>query len=780
MIFFSHPVYVKCYTNPDIETPFVIQATRLSTDITMMPVPPDVVFTTRIALMNNCTTGTNPSHCERGLPRDQTDLKLLLDKHSNIYPGKRSNIDYTFFSDEGEGGSQYSYLQFNFDARHINHGRNDYQPQDNELLMYSLPHHREIIMPESMSVNTFKFDGKMHCTPSLNGQACLVMGSKWVLRQDLGESPSFWATRPPKAEFLPNLAKAINQDISFQIPLYFQKGAGDTYFSGKILAKLSRILLITAEMRDICSRPADFGSDYISKCKAITLPTDEQFQTALNHLRSGTEVWINGTAVTPFVFDIHWGGLVSCGCLFDSSIMTCANTGTDDCPSFGDPGLDFGHAFYNDHHFHAGYHIYAAATVAHFDGDWGKRNFEHVLLLIRDIANPSPDDKYFPMYRMKDWYLGNSWAGGIARNYPNGRNQESSSESIAAYEAVSLFGSVMVGKWSDDNSSEGQKKVTICRHIRDVGRLLTSTEIRSADRYWHVRQEGPKAGVYPVQYKPYAVGIMWQMMAQFQTWFGAAPHLAVGIQLLPLTPVSERRDSLDWLQQLYPSFAQSCLQATDCEAQGWSVLQYAVLASIGYPQKAIELVEKLSPDAFESAGGNGHSLTNSIWYYASRREVQNLPSTPSPAPGHLLVPVPGVVIPGETYDCGCPNTCTKEVLHYMAGSYTCGERIKWLEARTGMTEKEACSKIGGKEYPDVCSGCDPNRCVTPRVSPVVASKVCPPCTVQECHDPSINRCPVLDAPFVCTSGNNFGGCSVVPWDLGAACSSCCELTYNCM
>ena len=45
---------------------------------------------------------------------------------------------------------------------------------------------------------------------------------------------------------------------------------------------------------------------------------------------------------------------------------------------------------------------------------------------------------------MKDWYLGNSWAGGIARAYANGRNQESSSESIAAYEAVSMYGKVMV------------------------------------------------------------------------------------------------------------------------------------------------------------------------------------------------------------------------------------------------------------------------------------------------------------------------------------------------
>lgn len=149
--------------------------------------------------------------------------------------------------------------------------------------------------------------------------------------------------------------------------------------------------------------------------------------------------------------------------------------------------------------------------MAYFDEDWGKEMMENVLLLIRDIANPSPDDKYFPVYRMKDWYLGNSWAGGIARAYSNGRNQESSSESIAAYEAISLYGSVMADIWSRQNDNEGKARAARSRHIRDVGRLLTSTELRSADRYWHVRQTGPMKGIYPEQYKPLVVGIMWNV-----------------------------------------------------------------------------------------------------------------------------------------------------------------------------------------------------------------------------------------------------------------------------
>lgn len=175
-------------------------------------------------------------------------------------------------------------------------------------------------------------------------------------------------------------------------------------------------------------------------------------------------------------------------------------------------------------HFHYGYHIYAAAVAAQFDRNWGRVYFEKILLLIRDIANPSLNDKYFPVFRQKDWYLGNSWASGIAlfggRPYLNGRNQESSSEAIAAYEGMAMFGSVMVciphfnlmtsscynfsltllifspiiaqtiqmksfGNGKSTSQSDNENAYTACQ-IFNIGRFLATTEIRSADRYWHV------------------------------------------------------------------------------------------------------------------------------------------------------------------------------------------------------------------------------------------------------------------------------------------------------
>jgi hypothetical protein len=56
-------------------------------------------------------------------------------------------------------------------------------------------------------------------------------------------------------------------------------------------------------------------------------------------------------------------------------------------------------------------------------------------------------------------YLGFSWASGVVtlsgKPYPNGRNQESASEAIAAYEAVALYGDVMVS---------AEKYVTFAAH----------------------------------------------------------------------------------------------------------------------------------------------------------------------------------------------------------------------------------------------------------------------------------------------------------------------------
>lgn len=344
LIFYSHPVYVRCY---DLEhdttaTPFVVQATRLAN---ASAVEEDDWLVSRVALMNNCTIGANPSHCKNGKPNDKTSFGKLLHEHADVYPGPHTKIDYTFFSEEDADGGAYSYLQYDWDAHHVRKGK--FTPEngmvDAGLLMYSLPHHREAMYSQPISRNRFNFkNNESFCTPSLNGEVCIVDGATWVLKENLDGEPSFFAPRPPLASTLENLSNSIQEDIKFRVPKYFSRGAGDTYFSGKILAKLSRILLITFELKTICNNPRKYGPDYVLACRNLTLPSRSQFMEALGDLRSGTQVWIDGTAETPFVYDDKWGGMCSCGCYFNGKTQKCDNK-YPNCPAFSDPGLDFGH-----------------------------------------------------------------------------------------------------------------------------------------------------------------------------------------------------------------------------------------------------------------------------------------------------------------------------------------------------------------------------------------------------------------------------------------------------
>lgn len=97
---------------------------------------------------------------------------------------------------------------------------------------------------------------------------------------------------------------------------------------------------------------------------------------------------------------------------------------------------------YNDHHFHYGYHILAAAYIAYFDKTWAAQNKDYVNMLVRDIANPSTKDTYFPVSRHFDWYHGHSWAHGLYSSL-DGKNQESSSEDIMAMYAIKMWGTII-------------------------------------------------------------------------------------------------------------------------------------------------------------------------------------------------------------------------------------------------------------------------------------------------------------------------------------------------
>lgn len=143
-------------------------------------------------------------------------------------------------------------------------------------------------------------------------------------------------------------------------------------------------------------------------------------------------------------------------------------------------------------------------------------------------------------------------------------------------------------------------------------------------------------------------------MVQEQTWFGREPWKSFGIQLLPLTPIAELRDTQSWVEEMLPQFEGSCMSDPTCEEQGWSVLVFASYATIGKWEMAWKGVSALKDDVFETAGGNGHSRTNTLWYIATRPDyyptatnpnttttidnTNTIPATPTASPSSTRYP----------------------------------------------------------------------------------------------------------------------------------------------
>ena len=93
---------------------------------------------------------------------------------------------------------------------------------------------------------------------------------------------SFSAPRTPRPEMIDAIRESLKTDIQFSPPDNYMRGAGDTYFSGKMLAKLARIIMIAQETGGV---------------------SKNEFDSAVNRLRSGVEIWLNGSAESPLLYD---------------------------------------------------------------------------------------------------------------------------------------------------------------------------------------------------------------------------------------------------------------------------------------------------------------------------------------------------------------------------------------------------------------------------------------------------------------------------------------------
>jgi len=343
-----------------------------------------------------------------------------------------------------------------------------------ELLMLALPHHMDALMKPSV-VEGIKYR-------TIRGNAVGVVGTTWTFQEFL---PRYvWdSLTPVDPSKIPTIKTALEKDYKFE------PGAKDPYFFGVEIGKLAKLALICDQIGEIE--------------KAAYIRT-----TMEKHLGN----WLDGTNVDPLLYDTTYGGIVS----------------TNGIKSEQE---DFGNGFYNDHHFHYGYHVMAAAVIGRKNPDFLVKYKEQILTYVRDYANPSSQDTYFTPLRNKDWWGWHSWASGLFE-FADGRNQESTSEALMAYYAIMLLGDAMGNN-----------------QMFDFGRLLLAMETRAAKKYWHMPS---KSDVYPEIFKANRmVGIVWANKVDYATWFGGNPIFIHGIQMLPFLPPTDYSLDKEFMQEEY-------------------------------------------------------------------------------------------------------------------------------------------------------------------------------------------------------------------------------------
>ena len=365
----------------------------------------------------------------------------------------------------------------------------------NNPIVFALPHHMDSLTGSALDALT-----GITVTSTTKGEMTGFLTNELEFSETINQDVEFlpWTENMTGSltytkDQLELLASAANKELAANIAATV-KNMNSNYFSGKVLDKYAQILLVVSEI----------------------IQDEEVTKDALNAMKDAFKVFTQNKQYYPLMYDTKFGGVTS--------------TSAQD----GDPNADFGSAYYNDHDFHYGYFIHAAAIVGYVDkklgGTWAQSNKDWVNSLVRDASNPSADDTYFPVSRMFDWFSGHSWATGLFVTY---KNIESSSESLHFAAAIKLWGKVV-----GDQSMEAR------------GGLMISIMARSFNMYFYYKSDNT---VEPKQILPNKVsGIFFENKVDYTTFFGTPadhPEYVHGIHMLPITPSSSLVRKTSYVQE---------------------------------------------------------------------------------------------------------------------------------------------------------------------------------------------------------------------------------------
>lgn len=428
----------------------------------------------------------------------------------------------------------------------------------NNPLMWAFPHHVESFAPVMQNYSTN-----------------LVLDSAVF-----GKMKGYLTSR---FEFIePDLPSHIEFDSWSSLISFDSK---KNYFTAQVLSKISNALAseITDDVESFSNLDSMyFGGKQLDKYAFVlyvahyVLHDEPKTRILLEKLTMAFDRFIKNQQIQPLIYDNTFKGLIS-----------KAGLG-------GDPGLDFGNSYYNDHHFHYGYHVHAAAILAKVDrelgGSWLETNKKYINFLVRDFANPTEKDPYFPVSRSFDWFRGHSFAKGLFAS-ADGKDQESSSEDYHSLYGLKLWGIV-----NGDKSLvlRSNLQLAILKRVCNNYILMKDDNINQPKRF--IGNKVP--------------GILFENKCHHATYFGANLEYIQGIHMIPVTPVSSYFRSKEFVEQEWRELLANHVNQVNDGWKGILMLNTALMN----PKQAWDF---FSPDNFNRGFlDGGMSLTWCLAYIA--------------------------------------------------------------------------------------------------------------------------------------------------------------------
>ncbi|CAG8582641.1 875_t:CDS:2 [Gigaspora margarita] len=199
------------------------------------------------------------------------------------------------------------------------------------------------------------------------------------------------------------------------------------------------------------------------------------------------------------------------------------------------------------------------AILRHLDKEWGKQNEVWVDNLIRDVANPSAKDSYFPVFRSFDWFNGHSWAKGLFTSV-DGKDEESTSEDVNFYYATKL--------WSIASNRPNFTK------LMDLILAILSRSLRN---YFLIEDNNKN---HPENFiKNKVTGILFENKINYTTYFSSRIESIHGIQMLPITPITPYTRNRNFVEQEWNQKLGPILNSVNSTWKSILYMNYATINS---------------------------------------------------------------------------------------------------------------------------------------------------------------------------------------------------------